>query len=176
MRMSAALAVLVLLGTAAPPPRDCARDPGNMLGNANCGFNKDVQRWTAAPGATVAFAADDSDGGLLQAVSDAQGSLTITGPCVKAQPVGEYKFSARLRKTSGEAYFCSVNAWQFSDESCTAGQEPLASAGVPPSAEWQAVDGSAVMARGAKSIQLRPVCSGQAGFVVQFDDFVLAQH
>lgn len=176
MRLSAALAFFLLLCNAAPPPRDCAKDPGNMLGIANCGFNKDVQRWTAAPGATVAFVAEDSGGGLLQAVADAQGSLTITGPCVKAMPGGEYKFSARVRKTSGEVYFCSVNAWQFSDEKCADGQEPLGSAGLPPSAEWQAADGSATMASTAKSIQLRPVCSGQAGFVVQFDDFVLAQH
>jgi hypothetical protein len=91
-------------------------------------------------------------------------------------PGGEYKFFARLRKTQGEAYFCSVNAWQFSDETCAAGQEPLGSGGLPPSAEWQTAEGSGTMTRSANSVQLRPVCSGQAGFVVQFDDFLLAQH
>jgi hypothetical protein len=111
----------------------------------------------------------------LKAVADDGGSLTLIGPCVKARPSVPYRIAARLRNTAGAVYFCSVNAWQFSDEACTEGQEPLGSAGLPPGSDWEAATASATTSKGAKSIQLRPVCSGKPGFAIQFDDFVLTQ-
>lgn len=174
MRLPTALAVLLLLCNAAPTPRDCAGELDNLLAKSNCGFAKDAAGWTAAPGATLSRVAGEAGSGILKAVADSGGSLTIMGPCVKARGASPYRLAGRLRSAGGTVFFCSVNAWQFSDESCAEGQEPLGSAGLPPSPEWQAATGSATTAGAAKSIQLRPVCSGEPGFEMQFDDFVLA--
>jgi hypothetical protein len=111
---------------------------------------------------------------VLKAASDAQGSLTVLGPCVAAQANTAYHVSVRLRLATGTAYFCSVNLFQYSDDRCSAGQEPLGSAPGPPEATWSTVKGSATTGA-AKSLHVRPVCSGQPGFVVQFDDFVLGK-
>src|SRR5688572_27717336 len=125
MRLPTSLAVLLLLGNAAPAPRDCAAEPGNLLGKANCGFAKDVAGWAAAPGAALSRVAGDAENGVLQTVADSGGSLTVLGPCVKARGGALYRFAGRLRSAGGTVFFCSVNAWQFSDESCADGQEPL---------------------------------------------------
>jgi hypothetical protein len=148
---------------------DC-RAPTNLLAPHNCGFDTDAKGWTALPGASVSH--DPADRGLLKAVADSQGSLTIQGPCVAAQGKVAYQVGARLRLASGTAYFCSVNVFQYSDDRCSAGQEPLGSAPGPPGAAWSTVKGSATTGA-AKSLRVTPVCSGQPGFVVQFDDFVL---
>jgi hypothetical protein len=86
-----------------------------------------------------------------------------------------YRVGGRLRATAGTAYFCSINVFQYSDDHCTEGEEPLGSAARPPSATWTTVDGSATTSDVAGSLQLRPACSGEPGFVVQFDDFVISE-
>ena len=78
MRLPTALAVLLLLCNAAPTPRDCAEEPGNLIGKANCGFDKDVAGWTAAPGATLSRAGDQPGQGVMNAVADPSGSLIAT--------------------------------------------------------------------------------------------------
>jgi hypothetical protein len=175
VRVPAILALLVVFLSAAPAAGDCVDERGNLLANANCGFHQDIAGWTSTPGTTVSRDTDDSGHGVMKAVADTGGSLTIVSPCVKARPSAPYRFAARLRNTAGAVYFCSVNAGQFSDEGCTEGQEPLGSAGLPPGRDWEAATGSATTSDGAKSIQLRPACSGEPGFAIQFDDFVLTQ-
>ena len=167
------LAVLVLLGAlgSAPAAADC-QGPTNLLAQHNCGFDKDTKGWTAAPGASVSH--DPADQGVLKAVADSQGSLTILGPCLAAQAKTGYQIGARLRAAAGTAYFCSVNVFQYSDDRCSQGQEPLGSAPGPPGTTWTTVKGS-VTTGAARSVQVQPVCSGQAGFVVQFDDFVFGK-
>ena len=170
MRFATAFVLLGALGSDAAAA-DC-RDPANLLAPHNCGFDKDAKGWTAAPGASVSQ--DAADQGVLKAVADAQGSLTIHGPCLAAQAKTGYQFSARLRLAAGEAYFCSVNLFQYSDDRCSQGEEPLGSASGPPRPAWATVKGSATTGA-AKSVQVRPVCSGAPGFIVQFDDFVFGK-
>lgn len=172
MRFLCALALLGMLATA-PVAASCDDSAANLLAASNCGFDKDAKGWTAAPGASASQ--DPADHGVLEAVADSQGSLTILGPCLAAQAKTLYSIGARLRITAGTAYFCSVNVFQYSDDRCTEGQEPLGSAAGPPSANWAPLDGSATTSDAAKSVQVRPVCSGQPGFAVQFDDFVLGK-
>jgi hypothetical protein len=169
------LGVLVLLGVLGTAPADssCQQSAGNLLAPHNCGFDKDVQGWTAAPGASLSRGSADQ--GVLEAVADSAGSLTIVGPCVAAQPKTGYRIGARSRSAAGTAYFCSVNVFQYTDDRCTQGEEPLGSAAGPPGASWAALDGSATTSGTAKSVQVRPVCSGQPGFSVQFDDFLLTK-
>jgi hypothetical protein len=168
-----ALALLIILG-AAPATANCHDAAGNLLAANNCGFDTDAKGWAASPGAAVSQ--DPSDHGVLKAVADSQGSLTILGPCVAAQPRATYHIGARLRGTAGTSYFCSVNVYQYSDAHCTEGQEPLGSAGAPPGAKWATLDGSATTSEATKSLQLRPACSGKPGFIVQFDDFVVSKN
>jgi hypothetical protein len=172
MRTLVNLALLSILG-AAPVAASCHDSSGNLLAANNCGFDKDAQGWTASPGAAVSQ--DPADHGVLNAVADSGGSLTIVGPCVAAQPKTPYRIGARLRSTTGTSYFCSVNAYQYSDDRCTEGAEPLGSAAGPPSAEWATLDGSATTSEAAKSLQLHPSCSGEPGFTVQLDDFVVSK-
>ncbi|HYN19520.1 MAG TPA: hypothetical protein VE078_01065 [Thermoanaerobaculia bacterium] len=172
MRSLGILALLGILG-AAPATASCHDLSGNLLAVSNCGFDKDANGWTATPGATVSQ--DPADHGVLKAVADSAGSLTILGPCVAAQPEAPYRFGARLRNTAGTSYFCSVNVFQYSDAHCTEGQEPLGSAAGPPVAEWTTLDSSATTFAAAKSLQLRPACSGEPGFTVQLDDFVVSK-
>ena len=172
MRFLCALVVLCMLGTA-PVTASCHDSAGNLLAANNCGFDEDAKGWTAAPGASLSQ--DPADHGVLKAVADSQGSLTIVGPCVAAQAKTRYGIGARLRITAGTAYFCSVNIFQYSDDRCTQGEEPLGSAAVPPGASWAPLDGSATTSDAAKSVQVRPVCSGQPSFAVQFDDFVVSK-
>jgi hypothetical protein len=166
------LVLLAVVGTA-PAAASCQQSPGNLLAPKNCGFDKDVKGWTAAPGASLSQ--DSADHGVLKAVADSAGSLTILGPCVAAQAKTEYRIGARLQSAAGTAYFCSVNVFQYTDDHCTQGEEPLGSAAGPPGATWTALDGSATTSGSAKSVQVRPVCSGQPGFSVQFDDFLLGK-
>ena len=167
------LAALVLLGIlgSGPAAADC-QGPANLLAQHNCGFDKDAKGWSAAPGASVSH--DPADRGVLKAVADSQGSLTILSPCLAAQAKTGYQISARLRAAAGTAYFCSVNVFQYSDDHCSQRQEPLGSAPGPPGAAWVTVNGSATTGA-AKSVQVQPVCSGQPGFAVQFDDFVFGK-
>jgi hypothetical protein len=155
-------------GTAAA---DC-QAPTNLLAPQNCGFDNDAKGWSALPGASVTQ--DPADRGVLKAIADSQGSLTIQGPCVAAQGSVAYQIGARLRLVTGTAYFCSVNVFQYADERCSQGEAPLGSAPGPPGATWSTLTGAAT-AGAAKSLRVRPVCSGQPGFVVQFDDFVLGK-
>jgi hypothetical protein len=150
---------------------DC-QAPANLLTPHNCGFDTDAKGWSALYGASVTQ--DPTDRGVLKAVSDSQGSLTIQGPCVPAHASTAYQVGARLRLATGTAYFCSVNVFQYADDRCSAGEEPLGSAPGPPAAAWSTVKGTATTGA-AKSLRVRPVCSGQPGFVVQFDDFVLGK-
>jgi hypothetical protein len=168
------LAAFVLLGTFGSGPAGAAdcRDPANLLAQQNCGFDKDAKGWTAVPGASVSH--DVADRGVLKAAADSQGSLTINGPCVAAQGKTGYHISARLRVAAGTVYFCSVNVFQYSDDRCSQGQEPLGSAPGPPATAWATVTGSATTGV-ARSVQVQPVCSGQPGFAVQFDDFVFGK-
>ncbi len=172
MRSLNALVLLSMLG-AAPAAASCHDSAGNLLAASNCGFDKDAKGWTAVPSASLSQ--DPADHGVLKAVANSGGSLTILGPCVAAQAKTRYRIGARLRSTVGTSYFCSVNVFQYSDEKCTEGEEPLGSAAGPPAADWAALDGSATTSDAAKSIQLRPACSGEPGFTVQFDDFVLSK-
>ena len=171
MRFLAALVLLGILGSG-PAAADC-QAPANLLAQHNCGFDKDAKGWTPAPGG-ASVSHDPADHGVLKAVADSQGSLTILGPCLAAQAKTGYQISARLRAAAGTAYFCSVNVFQYSDDHCSQGQEPLGSAPGPPGTTWGTVKGSATTGA-AKSVQMQPVCSGQPGFVVQFDDFVFAK-
>jgi hypothetical protein len=170
MRVCAAFLLCGCLG-AGPAAADC-QAPANLLAPHNCAFDKDAKGWSALPGASVSQ--DPADKGVLKAVADSQGSLTIDGPCVAAQANTAYHLSARLRLATGTAYFCSVNVFQYADDRCSAGQEPLGSAPGPPETAWKTVKGAATTGP-AKSLRVRPVCSGQPGFVVQFDDFVLGK-
>jgi hypothetical protein len=170
MRVMFAIVVAGLVGSGSPAA-DC-RAPTNLLAPHNCGFDTDTKGWAALPGASVAH--DPADRGVLKATADAQGSLTIEGPCVAAQPKTAYHVSARLRLAAGTAYFCSVNVFQYADERCSQGQEPLGSAPGPPESAWNTVRGAATTGA-VKSLRVQPVCSGQPGFVVQFDDVVLAK-
>ena len=173
MRSLNALVLLSMLGTP-PVAASCHDSAGNLLGASNCGFDKDTNGWTAAPSASLSQ--DPAEHGVLKAVADSGGSLTILGPCVAAQAKTRYRIGARLRSIAGTSYFCSVNAFQYSDEHCTKGEEPLGSAPGPPGGDWAALDGSATTSDAAASIQIRPVCSGEPGFTVQFDDFVLSKN
>jgi hypothetical protein len=116
----------------------------------------------------------DDGGGVLAGTSDSGGSLTILGPCVKVQAGKPYQFGARMRGAKGTVFFCSFNLFQYSDDQCKEGGEPFGSAGRPPEKKWEEVSGSATTAEGVKSVELRPACSGEPGFEVQFDDFVLS--
>ena len=171
MRFLCALVLLGMLGTA-PVAASCHDSAGNLLAASNCGFDKDAKGWTAVPGASVSH--DVADRGVLKAAADSQGSLTIMGPCVAVQGETGYHISARLRVAAGTVYFCSVNVFQYSDDHCSQGEEPLGSAPGPPATAWATVKGSA-MTGAARSVQVRPVCSGQPGFAVQFDDFVFGK-
>ncbi|HEV7242592.1 MAG TPA: hypothetical protein VGQ36_25405 [Thermoanaerobaculia bacterium] len=173
MRSLGALALLSIL-VATPAAASCQDAAGNLLAGINCGFDKDAKGWTASPGAVVSR--DAADHGVLKAVADSQGSLTILGPCVAARPNVEYHIGARLRGVAGTSYFCSVNVFQYSDAACTEGQDPLGSAAAPPDADWAKLDGSATTSDAAKSLEVRPVCSGKPGFTVQFDDFVVSKN
>jgi hypothetical protein len=168
-----AIALLSILG-ATQPAASCRNVAGNLLAASNCGFDKDAKGWSAVPGAAVSRS--PADHGVLKAVADSQGSLTILGPCVAAQPSAPYRISARLRRTAGNSYFCSVNVYQYSDDHCAEGPEPLGSAAGPPGADWETVKGSATTSGAVKSLQLRPACSGEPGFTVQFDDFVVSKN
>ena len=170
MRFFAAFVLLGTLGSR-PVAADC-QDAANLIARHNCGFDKDARGWTADPGASVSH--DAADGGVLKAAADSQGSLTIKGPCVKAEGKTGYHISARLRVAAGTVYFCSVNVFQYSDDQCSQGQEPLGSAPGPPGTTWTTVKGSATTGA-ARSVEVRPVCSGQGGFAVQFDDFVFGK-
>ncbi len=167
-----ALALLGILSSG-PAASRCDEAAGNLLAASNCGFDKDTKGWVASSDATVSQ--DPADHGVLEAVADSQGSLTIAGPCVAAESKAPYGIGARLRGTAGTSYFCSVNVFQYSDAHCTEGEEPLGSAAAPPGAQWATLDGSATTSGTAKSLRLRPSCSGKPGFTVQFDDFVVSK-
>jgi len=172
MRSLGALSLLTILGVT-PAAADCRDAAGNLLASVNCGFDKDTKGWTASPGAGVSR--DPADDGVLKGVADSQGSLTILGPCVAAQPNVEYHIGVRLRGVAGTSYFCSVNVFQYSDAHCSEGQDPLGSAAAPPETEWVSLDGSATTSNATQSLQVRPACSGKPGFIVQFDDFVVSK-
>ena len=171
MRILGAVVLVGVLGWESAAAADC-REPANLLATRNCGFDADAQGWSAVPGASVKQ--DPAERGVLKATADAQGSLTIEGPCVAAQPKTAYQVSARLRLATGTAYFCSVNIFQYADDRCSQGQEPLGSAPGPPEPAWTTVKGTATTGA-SKSLRVQPVCSGQPGFVVQFDDVVLSK-
>jgi hypothetical protein len=172
MRFLATLVLLSMFSTT-PATATCQDSAGNLMAANNCGFDKDANGWTAVPAASLSE--DPADHGVLKAVADPAGSLTIIGPCIAAQAKTSYRIGGRLRSTAGTAFFCSINVFQYSDGNCTEGQEPLGSAAGPPSADWAVLDGSATTSDAAKSVQLRPSCSGEPGFSVQFDDFVLSK-
>ncbi len=171
MRLTSTL-VLALLLPAAPAASDCSSASGNLLAKGNCGFAKDHSGWAASPGASVSRQAADGQG-VLTGTSDPGGSLTVLGPCVQVAAGTPYRFSARMRGHQGTVFFCSLNLFQYTDEQCKQGEEPFGSAGLPPEAKWQEATGSAATATGVRSVQIRPACSGEPGFQVQLDDFVL---
>ena len=172
MRRLGVLSLLGLLG-AAPVAAGCDEAAGNLLGGSNCGFAKDLAGWTAAPGASLTR--DAADGGVLRCEADDGGSLTVFGPCVAVEAKTAYRVGARLRSAAGTAFFCSVNVFQYTDDRCSEGEDPLGSAAGPPRAAWAPLDGTATTSDAAKSVQVRPVCSGEPGFVVEFDDFVFGK-
>jgi hypothetical protein len=172
MRYLGALVLLSVLG-AVRAAASCQDSPGNLLAPHNCGFDKEASGWTAVSGASLSR--NPAEHGVLEAAADPSGSLTINGPCLPARAATEYHFGARLRSTAGTAYFCSFNVFQYSDDQCSEAEEPLGSAPGPPGPTWAAVQGSATTSGATRSVRVRPVCSGQPRFVVQFDDFVLAE-
>lgn len=155
MRSLIVLALLSYLG-AGPAAAGCRDAAGNLLAKLNCGFDEDASGWTGGPGAELSRYPGDT--GVLKAVADTQGSLTLVGPCVAAQPGATYDVSARLRAAAGTTYFCAVNVYQFSDAACTEGAEPAGSAAAPPAGEWTTVEGSFTVSGAAKSLQLHPGC------------------
>lgn len=159
---------------AASSAATCESVDGNLLAAHNCGFERDVGGWSASPGAEISREAAEK--GALRARSDSGGSLTVTGPCVKVAAGTSHRIGARVRRAEGEAYFCSVNVFQFADVQCGEDAEPLGSAAGPPGPSWRAVDGSATTGSKTQAVQLRADCSGETGFVVLFDDFVLSEN
>jgi len=150
----------------------CESVAGNLLAAHNCGFERDASGWSASAGAQVSREAAEK--GALRAKSDSGGSLTVAGPCVPAAAGTGHRISARVRLAEGEAYFCSVNAFQFADARCSEDAQPLGSAAGPPGPAWRTLDGSATTGSTTASVQLRADCSGAPGFVVLLDDFVLS--
>ena len=154
----------------------CQGAAGNLLA-ANCGFDKDVAGWRGMADTTVAHqpaAANDPASAAMKATSTAQGSLIAASACVPVQGATGYRFSARMRVSSGTPYFCALNAWQYTDPKCDAGAEPLGSGGAPPKSAWAMLQGQASTAPNAKSVQLRTDCSGSGVISIEWDDFVLA--
>lgn len=171
MPKSSFVALLVFLFSAASIAGDCADVKGNLI--ANCGFDGKLDGWTAFPGATISIVSDSAGESVLMAEADSNASLGFLSSCLRASPSTPYTIAARVRLRKGEAYFCGVNAWQYSDANCGEGAEPLGSAAMPPESEWKTVTTSVTALESTRSIQLHPVCSGPAGFIMDFDDFVL---
>jgi hypothetical protein len=167
MRTVLLLASLV----AAPLAADCKSAAGNLIAGDNCGFDKDLAGWSAVPEGKVSR--DAGENGALRAAGDPSGSLTVQGPCVAVKGGAEVRVGARLKLVSGNAYFCSVLAFEHENASCQDGANPLAAAPGPPSPAWKEIEGSAKTQPATRAIAIRPVCSGEPGFTVLFDDFVV---
>jgi hypothetical protein len=155
----------------------CDAVAGNLLAKVNCGFDNDVGGWTSVGDATIAHVA--ATGGTpasaaMKATSGAQGSLSVLSRCVPIAAATAYQFNARMRLDSGAPYFCAGNVWQYSDLECSAGQEPLGTAGRPPAASWAQLQSTMTTARGVKAAQVRIDCSGSGIFSVLWDEFVVA--
>jgi hypothetical protein len=157
---------------AAPLAADCRSVEGNLLAGGNCGFDKDVAEWSAVPEGRISR--DAGEKGAMKAEGDPGGSLTVRGPCVAVKGGAEVRVGARLKLSAGTPYFCSVNVFQYADAKCQENEEPLTSAGMPPPPAWKEVSGSAKAEASTKAVEIRPVCSGNPGFAVLFDDFTLS--
>lgn len=170
MRTLMWIATFVTALAAGPLAADCKTAAGNLLAGGNCGFDRDVSGWSAVPEAKIVRDAGES--GAMKAVGDPGGSLTVHGPCVAVRGGAQVSVEARLKLAEGSAYVCSVLVFEYDDAKCEGGAGPLIAAAAPPSAKWRNVSGSAKSAPATRAIEIRPVCSGEKGFAVLFDDFV----
>ena len=156
---------------------DCKGVPGNLLANANCGFDKDVAGWKNTDGTSIAHApaaAGDPASAAMKLTSSAQGSLSAFSACVPVRGGASYQVGARLRLASGTPFFCALNAWQYSDAKCGGVPEPLATNGRPPEPAWHTLEATAKTRADAASALLRADCSGQGVVSIVWDDFVMA--
>jgi hypothetical protein len=163
--------VLIASLLAAPLAADCKFAAGNLLAGGNCGFDQNVAGWSVIPEGKLSR--DAAEQGAMKVAGDPGGSLTVQGPCVAVKGGAEVRVGARLKLAAGSAYFCSVLTFEHTDPSCQGTANPLAAAAAPPSPKWQEVTGSAKTQPTTRAVELRPVCSGEPGFEVLFDDFVL---
>ena len=163
--------VLIASLLAAPLAADCKTAAGNLLAGGNCGFDQNLAGWSVVPEGKLSR--DAAEQGAMKVTGDPGGSLTLEGPCVAVKGGAEVRVSARLRLAAGSAYFCSVLSFEHADPACEGPGGPLAAAAAPPSPKWQEVSGSAKTQPATRAVELRPVCSGEPGFEVLFDDFVL---
>jgi hypothetical protein len=165
-----ALAVLTLLPSLAQA--DCAGEPKNLLAKLDCGFEKGTTGWSTEPPAAIAHDPKNGDPspGALLAKGGPQGSVTVVGPCLPAQPSVPYSYAGHLRLSQGNAYFCTVQLFQYTDGSCGDGGEPLGAEGAPPEATWRIISAGATTGTAAGSIEVRLVCSGEPDFAVLWDD------
>jgi hypothetical protein len=157
---------------------DCASDESNLLAAGNCSFDRDLAEWEVDPGGATAEH-DAKEGspraGALRVDGGPQGSASVEGPCVPASPGTGYEVAVRLRAASGTPYFCGVNVFEYTDAKCDQGQEPLASASLPPEPDWQRATESATTGATTGSLRVRFACSGEPGFVVLVDDVAVSR-
>lgn len=169
------LAAIAIALTAASPSlagADCANEATNLLAQRNCGFAKDTAGWSTESPAAIRHDAANGDpaAGALLADGGPQGSVTVVGPCVPAKPSTSHAYAAHLRLARGNAYYCNVQLFQFTDQSCQEGSEPLGAQGRPPDATWRIASASASTGEPTRSLEVRLVCSGEPGFAVLWDD------
>ena len=167
MRTVALIASLL----AAPLAADCKTAAGNLLAGGNCGFDQNLAGWSVVPEGKLSR--DAGENGAMKAAGDPSGSLTVNGPCIAVKGGTEVRVDARLKLAAGSTYFCSVLVFEHADPKCGGDAGPLAAAAAPPSSKWKEVSGTARTQPATNAVELRPVCSGEAGFEVLFDDFVV---
>jgi hypothetical protein len=86
---------------------DCVSDRQNLVGDANCSFDRDAAGWRPVDGGGTAVH-DAKEGhpraGALRVDGGASGSVTVDGPCLAARP-GTYEVGGSIRTASGTPYF-----------------------------------------------------------------------
>ena len=164
---------------------ECASDPKNLLAAHDCGFAKGIGGWRANEGAQVTHAAKDGHPGpgSIEGVAP-DGSLLIEGPCVAARPGTAYRFGASVRLVEGSTYVCGPQVHHFADAACADALGPLAAMSDLVETGWRAFDPArrpesgpdqnvATTEAGTHGLRVVLACSGEAGFVVRFDDVSL---
>ena len=187
LRISPRSFVLTLVALALPAAShaSCASDAKNLLAAHDCGFAKGIDGWQANEGARIAHAAKDGhpQPGSIEAVAPG-GSLLIEGPCVAAKPATTYRFGASVRLVEGSTYVCGPQVYHFADAACADSLGPLAAMSDLVMEGWRAFDPArrpesgpdqnlATTESATRGLRIVLACSGEAGFVVRFDDVSL---